>query len=147
MALLRKFIRLSPADRALFLEAFALLLQLRLMMWLLPFPTMKRIVARMQRVNPSAEEADWTRIRQIVEPVKVMSRFVPRATCLTQALAAQILLARRGHSSNLKIGVLRNGSGQIDAHAWVQIQERVLIGNRHDLSQFVLLPSLSVEEW
>jgi len=68
-------------------------------------------------------------LEALIWTVRAAARFVPRATCLTQVLAAQILLARRGveatpgeietaaatASSARQAGDTRPGSGQIDA--------------------------------
>lgn len=60
--------------------------------------------------------------------VMIVSRYVPRATCLTQALTAQILLKRYGHPAELKIGVARGKAGELQAHAWVTSDGVVIIG-------------------
>jgi hypothetical protein len=71
-----------------------------------------------------------------VEPaivaVRRASRFVPGATCLTQAIAARTLLARRGHSSTLHLGVAKE-DGELKAHAWLEAGGRVVIGEFEDL--------------
>ncbi len=59
--------------------------------------------------------------------VEVMSIYTPRATCLTRALAAQILLARYHYSSNIKIGVSKN-EGEFEAHAWLEANDRIILG-------------------
>lgn len=56
------------------------------------------------------------------------ARFVPGASCLTQALSLQVLLARRGLGSRLCIGVRKGGQKSFEAHAWVERGGRVLIG-------------------
>jgi hypothetical protein len=52
---------------------------------------------------------------------------VPRATCLTQALAAQVLLMRAGIESRIVLGVRNENDFQ--AHAWVESQGSILLGN------------------
>jgi len=55
-------------------------------------------------------------------------RFLPERPCLTQALVLQYLLLRRGdHSAQLHIGVTKHES-ELQAHAWVERNGRVLIG-------------------
>jgi hypothetical protein len=63
-----------------------------------------------------------------------------RAVCLPRALAAQIMLRRRGIASEFCLGVARNGASLI-AHAWVEIGLRVVVGGegRH---RFAKLPEL-----
>ena len=54
---------------------------------------------------------------------------VPGATCLIQALATQILLARRGETSTLHIGAARDDRGGVKGHAWLEHRGRVVIGD------------------
>jgi hypothetical protein len=42
------------------------------------------------------------------------------ATCLPRACAAHVMLARRGATSSVRIGVLKTTAGAITAHAWVE---------------------------
>lgn len=56
------------------------------------------------------------------------ARVVPRATCLTQALAAQIMLTRHNIVSVLHVGVRRDEAGTLLAHAWLVNDGVVLLG-------------------
>jgi hypothetical protein len=50
------------------------------------------------------------------------------------------MLHRRGHASRLHIGVAaREGIGAIRAHAWVEVDDRVIIGDLDDLASFAPL--------
>lgn len=56
-------------------------------------------------------------------------RLLPKRPCLTQALVVQYLLLRRGDdSASLHVGVTKGEDGQLLAHAWVQREDRVIIG-------------------
>lgn len=57
-----------------------------------------------------------------------VSRAVPGATCLTQALAAQLLLSRRGYPSRLRIGVAHAPGDGLRAHAWLESDGLVVLG-------------------
>jgi hypothetical protein len=74
--------------------------------------------------------------------VETVSRFVPAATCLTQALAAQVLLTRRGRAARLHIGVSKAEGRKLEAHAWVESQGRVVIGGS-GLERYTVLAVLS----
>lgn len=61
--------------------------------------------------------------------VKAASRhlfFTP--TCLVQALALRTLLLRKGYTSRLRLGVAKDSDALMDAHAWLEMDGRVLIG-------------------
>jgi len=77
--------------------------------------------------------------------VAVASRYVPLVTCLTQALATQVLLGRCGHPASLRIGVARSERGQLQAHAWVESQGRIVFGGLKNLSHYTPLPPLEGE--
>lgn len=67
-------------------------------------------------------------LEAIIWGVEVGSAYVPRATCLTQALAAKILLSLNGHESVLKIGVGRGEDGDFKAHAWLSSEGKTILG-------------------
>jgi hypothetical protein len=122
-----------------------LLIAIRLGLWLLPFRTLQRLLTRMTQGAYKHQAADQASIDSVVWAVTVASRYVPEATCLTQALAAQVLLARRGYPARLRIGVARSETGQFQAHAWVENGGRIVIGGTANPSYFTPLPPLERE--
>jgi len=103
---------------------------------------LRHLVARAAQGGSELQEADDVFVDRIVLAVTVASRYVPKATCLTQALATQVLLARRGHSVHLRIGVARSETGEFQAHAWVECYGRVVIGGADAPVRFTPLPPL-----
>lgn len=87
----------------------------------------ERVGGRLPRARMSAGTAQPT-VEDITWAVRRVSRSVPGATCLTQALAAQLLLSRRGHASRLRIGVTRPADERLRAHAWLERDGVILIG-------------------
>ncbi len=63
------------------------------------------------------------------------------AKCLARALTTQVLLNRQGYLPDLRIGVAKATAGQLEAHAWVEYQGRIVIGQLNDLSRYLPLPS------
>lgn len=53
---------------------------------------------------------------------------VPGASCLTQAIAVQLILAWRGYASEIQVGVGTSETGGLNAHAWLLSEGRVVIG-------------------
>ena len=94
-----------------------------------PFPTIRRIVAFLSKTG----SGHTTRFsaEQLSRAVAAVSRFVPRATCLTQALALHILLRRRRLQSRIHIGVVKEYGGAFEGHAWVESEDRVVLGDFH----------------
>jgi len=60
--------------------------------------------------------------------VQTASRYVPRASCLTQAVAGLWLLHRNGHSANLCVGIAKADGGEFRAHAWLERRGSVILG-------------------
>jgi hypothetical protein len=136
-----KFLLLEPSERRFLLRTGLLLWAARLGLWLLPLPTLRCLLAKLRPSEPVAPEGS-TKIEKIVWAVTVVSRYVPAATCLTQALAGQILLVQHGEPALLQIGVAKNEAGNLVAHAWVENRGRIVIGDSLDLFRYTRLPSV-----
>ena len=78
---------------------------------------------------------------RIVRFVAIVSACIPDATCLTQAISAVVLLTRYGYASTLRIGVMKTGVARLSAHAWVDLDGRIVIGELPDMSCFTVLGS------
>lgn len=83
-------------------------------------------------LKEAQDVAAW-RVGRIAWAVRQAARLVPRASCLTQGLAAQIMLARRGLPSTLHIGVRKDALAPFEAHAWLTFQGRIILGHRDNL--------------
>jgi Transglutaminase-like superfamily len=142
MRSLCKFLFLEPSVRRLLLRTVLILWAARLGLWLLPLSTLHRLVAKLRRMEPIFSQVDSANIEKIVWSVAVASRYVPAATCLTQALAGQILLAQYGEPALLQIGVAKNEAGKLEAHAWVESRGRIVIGDSEELFRYTRLPSM-----
>jgi hypothetical protein len=123
----------TPALAARAFMALLVVATVRLGITVLGFVRLRRLIASLLRArsSPTAEASS-----QIGWAVPRVARFVPRATCLTQALAAQLLFARAGYAASLRIGVARQGEA-FQAHAWLEDGTVVVFGDR---SGFVPLP-------
>lgn len=126
--LLRRFGQINNRRRALLVEAVVCLLAARLGLIFIPFPrlarrlgtfvppTDTRALQARGRTSPDdarlAEEIGWAVTRS--------ARYLPfKAVCLPQAMAARIMLKRRGVESVMHFGAARGEEKPIDAHAWL----------------------------
>jgi len=130
--------RYSKADWLLLLVCMCLLAGIRLSLWVLPFQTLRRMTHTAGHLFASTRPARNQPMDRIVWAITVASRYVPRASCLTQALAAQVLLQRHGVATDLRIGLARSEQGQLQGHAWLEHNNQVIIGNS-DLQRFTRL--------
>jgi hypothetical protein len=104
-----------------------LLIGIRTAMLLLRYPTLNRLMDRPVRdvpVDPAAE----TRVTWAIQAIG--RRVGPLTTCLGMAMAARLLLARRGIASDVRFGVGRDVDSTFRAHAWLECQGRVVVGRR-----------------
>jgi len=97
-------------------------------LWLFSFQNIQRYAAKLGKPPTTPCKTDLCRVDTIVWAVRAVTRYVPRATCLTQALASQILLSRRGHASRLHIGVARDEKEDFHAHSWLESQGVIVLG-------------------
>jgi hypothetical protein len=80
---------------------------------------------------PKADEGPLSRrvsVEQVAWAVTAVAARVPRATCLTQALAAALLLPRYGHDATLRVGVAKDDRGRLRAHAWLESNGAAVLG-------------------
>lgn len=140
MRRLRRFLCLTRADRRLLVTAALLLGAVRLALSILPFRTVRCLLTTMtaSRAEGCVPEA-WSPER-VAWAVSVTGRYVLGARrCLAEALASRALLAREGQPATLMIGVARGRGGELEAHAWVESGDRVVVGASRDLSRYVPL--------
>lgn len=124
---LRRWLALAPADRAAVVEAWLLLLLVDLG---LRWPGL----ARIERLLASAYPGRQPAARAASATVAGLWRWIGaaaanhpcRARCLERSLVLRAMLARRGLSADLRIGVRRDGTG-LDAHAWLECDGRPLV--------------------
>lgn len=94
----------------------------------LPLPAWERMADRLSGARLAGGSASAT-AQDVAWAVRSASRVVPGATCLTQALAAKLVLSRRGYASRLRIGVARGPARQLRAHAWLEANGFVVVGD------------------
>jgi hypothetical protein len=131
-----RFFQLGTWERSILIGSFVWVTLFRLGLWILPFSMTKRWTI------PSADQVtskfDKQTVIEIVRAVRFASKFVPYASCLTQALAARKLLEQHGQSAELKIGVAKGNEG-FEAHAWIEIDGRIVLGKQRMHSRYAVL--------
>jgi hypothetical protein len=140
-ASLSRFARLPSQERRLRLGALALLAPVRLLLWLFPLRAVRSILSGVERLPGTPVDAPPERVAGAVEAA---ARYVPRATCLTRALTAQVMLRRRGREALLRVG-LRRGEDGVEGHAWLESDGLVVLGGAIDLARYERLERLEQE--
>ena len=124
LEVVRKFARLPSGQRGILVRTVLTLWAARLVTWALPFPVGRRLLVGGRRPATPTVTRD-----QIHWAMGQARRVVPRATCLPQAMAAEALLTRGGLPAELRIGVKKEASGKLLAHAWVESGGRIVVGD------------------
>ena len=139
---LRRFLSLPLAERWLLIKAAALLEATKLAMRLVPFRILRRVADKTGNTFVEQRSEKGASARTVAWAVETASRVTPgEKTCLTQALVAQVMLTRRGYPSLLHIGVVKDEKGELQAHAWVECQNEIVVGG-HQLERYTPLASL-----
>jgi hypothetical protein len=151
---------LRPADWRVLAESAATLLALQFALWFVDFrrllkwavhvtpraagaavgaaPPAARAVARDATAREAtAQDRDTMQEPEVLAIARLvrLATLVTRAKCLSTSLALARMLARRGITAMIRIGV-RTEDGRLDAHAWVEWQGRVLIDHPNSLERF-----------
>lgn len=117
------FFKLSQDKQRILLKTLLLMVKVRLMLWFMSFP---RIQKSFKYIKPT--DTDKAAKSNIIWAVKVASHYVPRTTCLTNALTGYSLFSQYGYPSLVKIGVDKSSEGEFEAHAWLEYKDEVVIG-------------------
>ena len=132
MSKLRKAFALSASDWVLIAQAWTWFGALEVGLSCLSFQRLLRIVQRPGNLRTGTKQEGEPH-RAIPERVAYCVGLAARlhafdSTCLKKALVLYALLTRRGFDAQLLIGAARATKGQLDAHAWLECQGRVLLG-------------------
>jgi transglutaminase superfamily protein len=126
--LLLRFRQVDNRRRALLAEAVAYLLAARLALIFVPFPRLARQLgtfvppadARAAKAVTQTTPDQAQTAEDIGWAVTRAARYVPfKAVCLPQAMAARVMLRRRGVQSVMHFGAAKGKDKPLDAHAWL----------------------------
>jgi hypothetical protein len=140
----RRLAALDHARRLLLIEAAVSLAFVSGGLRVMPFLRLQRLLDRCVPLPIAGRAADPNVVSSVTWAVTAIAARFPPATCLVQALAAATLLRRRGLPSQLCIGVRTRGTAAgapIEAHAWVECDGRIAIGEVAHLSEMAVLAS------
>ncbi|CAG4991938.1 hypothetical protein DYBT9275_00859 [Dyadobacter sp. CECT 9275] len=123
-----RWVALSVFGKLTFLKAVAVLLVVKTGLTFLPFGTFRKIFAWFSRPSGISGYSD-AQIDEVVWSVKTAANLLPvTLLCLPRALAAKYLLKNEA-SLTLQIGVEINSQKAFEAHAWVEKNGLIIIGD------------------
>jgi hypothetical protein len=123
MRRLKRFAQLTGTEGRILIRVLFVVGVARAALCVLSTDTARRVVAK-------AATGAAGSVEQVVWAVRIVSRYLPGASCLTQALAAQALLTQSGFPSQVEIGVAKDDLRRLQAHAWVVCHGQVVLGGQ-----------------
>jgi hypothetical protein len=122
---------LPSRDKKLIRKAAWLLWRVRLTSWL----SLARALETYHRLPVQWGGNQHAPVYQLVWAIQTATRFVSKATSLTEALAAKALLAQYGYDCRLHVGVLKDGH-TFHAHAWLTQAGEIILGETENLADY-----------
>jgi hypothetical protein len=135
---LRKFIELPATDRWLLVSAIVSLIKARIVVTFVPLrKILQPVMLRTNATPPDSEKISWA--------VETAGRIVPTGeNCLVRAIAGREMLARRGVSSQIRLGIAKNSPDILKGHAWLECGDKIITGEGEHRN-YVPMPAPSAE--
>jgi hypothetical protein len=125
---IRTLFKVTPQEYGLALLAIPLVVSVRVALWVMPSRSILRFVRKLENSPERTISNARVSASTIVWAVEVVSKHVPRASCLTQAVAGRLLLEAFGQHAQLCLGVAKAADGTFRAHAWLERAGRPILG-------------------
>ena len=122
----RRFYRLEHGDRCLVIEAVVLVGVAQAGLRTVSFVSLRKMLDVAKRVRSRSSVST----SRITWAIGAAAQVLPRRTCLKDALAADVMLCRRGYPSALRLGVRKGQAPDVplEAHAWVESGDTIVAG-------------------
>lgn len=129
MGIWRRIRRLRRRDARLLRQALGAVLLARVHLWRGAHHDLRRLIESHPLSDPAAPPPRAA-LAEVAWSVRNAARLVPGATCLTQASAGQLLLARRGLTSTIRLSVPAQSAtpGRLAPHAWLMAGDIIVLG-------------------
>jgi len=88
--------------------------------------SIRAVASRYRRLAQSAAGASSERTAWAIEGVGRRLPWI--STCLTRAIAAELLIATDTAPGQIRIGIRRDACGALESHAWFEQDGRILVG-------------------
>lgn len=150
VGILGRFLTRSMGRKFELLESLFCLLIARVLNVVLPVRWYAWVFGRHQCLTPDQVSLDVSRQAAVVGgAIQRVAGFVPfKSVCLQQAMAAKLMLARRGIPSTFYLGMNRDSAlrnqkeNRHAAHAWVRVGSRNVVGGQ-DVSAYVVVSTFA----
>lgn len=139
-----KFCNHTWIERSLLLEALFWLVVARLAVLIVPFRHIALLLGDHMAMSPTESSSEQAaRSRQVGWAVRAVAYRTPwDSNCLAQAIAAKMMLRRRGIASTLYLGVAKDEDKDLAAHAWLRSGDQILTGGGNQ-ERFIVLSTFA----
>lgn len=115
----------------------------RLGLWITRYQRLRALLVRPCPADP--QDARRVTVARITHAVARIAKFIPDASCLTQTISCQALLSWKGIPSTITMGLKKDESGALKAHAWLSWNGEVVLegdeGKLVDFNKILDLPT------
>lgn len=124
MRRLRRILSLRPAEAWALCQALVTVAAVRLAIARRRTDEVRAATA----VLGAERQAPQSDLRVVAWSVTAAARLIPGATCLTQALAGQRILARKGYASTVRLSLPAGRDSDFRPHAWLLAGNVIALG-------------------
>lgn len=127
---LKGFMKISNSRKLRFLQAFLYTAIYRAYILYKPFKELKNTIGKVNiETSEEVDIASYKIAREVSWAVKKAAEYTPwESKCLVQALTAQKMMKNKGIPVTLYLGVKRDKTGEMLAHAWTRCGTYYLTG-------------------
>lgn len=114
------------------IEAFLLMALSRFYILFIPFRRVASLMGKPMHETTKEIESELLMVaRQITWLIEKMSKYTPwESKCLVKALTAQRMLKKRKIPCTLYLGIAKNKTNKLSAHAWLRCGNLILLGEK-----------------
>lgn len=137
LAKIKRFFHLDRDERILFMQAYFILGYTSLMVSIIPLRRfLKRIGMQGKESTVTISSETLTELFLVEKAIKRAIKYLPwRSKCFSRAITAKLLLKRKGIPSTLYLGVAKEDSKKMTAHAWVRCGT-IIVSGKEEMPKF-----------
>lgn len=129
MRLVRLFLALPLRTKARVIEACVAMGVARALVLTVPFRWIGHRLGEPGAPGVSSDEPEPLGALRVAHAIQIVHSHTPwNSNCLAQALAGRWMLKRRGFPSTIYFGIAKGPTGNLEAHAWLKGNRRILTG-------------------
>lgn len=130
--IIKKYIELPGSDKKLFFEAVRLTFWIRLRSFFLNFNKNVSKIGVPHKESLIKPDSDQLKIiYKVFRAMRRSSIYLPfNNSCLYEALVVKLMLNSRGIESTFYLGVSKDSTKQLKAHAWLKCGDTIITGRR-----------------